>query len=91
MVLCRVTLVCLGVPDGVVLYRVTFACICVRNDSVDLFRRRGTDMNAMRAWFGLSESHVRTFIMEIKQNGLDVNAKCLLCEWPVRESRCLKA
>ena len=58
MVLCRVTLVCLGVPDGVVLYRVTFACICVRNDSVDSFRRRGTDMNAMRAWLGLSERHI---------------------------------
>ena len=69
MVLCRVTLVYLGVPDGVVLYRVTFACISVRNDSVDSFRRRGTNMNAPRAWFGLSESHVRTFIMETKRNG----------------------
>ena len=58
VVLCRVTLVCLGVPDGVVLYRVTFACICVRNDSVDSFGRRGTDMNAMRAWLGKSERHV---------------------------------
>ena len=27
-------------------------------DSVDSFRRRGTDMNAMMAWLGLSECHI---------------------------------
>ena len=64
MVLCRVTLVCLGVPDGVVLYRVTFACICVRNDSVDSLINIGTHVNPMGAWFRLSHSHVRTFIIE---------------------------
>ena len=58
VVLCRVMLVCLGIPEGVVLYRVTFDCICVRNDSVYSLRRKGTDMNAMRVWLCLSESHV---------------------------------
>ena len=33
---------------GVVLYRVMFAWVCVPNDSVDSFRRRGTNVWAHR-------------------------------------------
>ena len=55
-----------------VLYRVMFACVCVPNDSVDSFRRRGTDEKPMEAYFSIRQSHVRAFTAETQRNWIQM-------------------
>ena len=44
------------------LNRVTLACVCVPNDSVDSFRRRSTDEQPMKAYFSNRQGHNHAFI-----------------------------
>ena len=55
---------CLTQRHRVVLYRVMFACVCFPNDSVDSFRRRGTNEKPMEAYFSIRQSHVHAFIAQ---------------------------
>ena len=60
-----------------VLYRVMFGCVCVPNDLVDSFKRRGTDEKPMKAYFSIRQGHNHVFITHGRLYYIE---SC----WPVR-------